>query len=173
MIGVFLQGLSSQQGGPPAQGDGSKDWRGQGRLLSPQSLKNLTMCKRLQWAGIKIPLKTIKSLHLYIALPFISLNRHLIYNQNIWIKNIEISAQKLHIHCLFWSYVSQFQKKLWQSEAYGVKELPSRFGGWGTSSTDIKKKRQSQVWENWCLRTFSTIWLAALRSEVSFGSHKR
>lgn len=58
--------------------------------------------------------------------PFIFLNRHLIYNQNVWIKNMEISAQKLHIHCLFWSYVSQIQKSLWQSEAYGVKVLPSK-----------------------------------------------
>lgn len=89
--------------------------------------------------------------------PFIFLNRHLIHNQNAWIKNMEISAQKLHIHCLFWSSVSQIPKSLWQSEACGVKVLPSKGVGVGRKfSIDNKKKRQSQSWENWWRETFST-----------------
>lgn len=75
--------------------------------------------------------------------PFLSLNRYLIYNQNIGIKNIEISAQKLHIHCLFWKYISQIQK------AYGsqrhVKRRYCLQKGVG-ALCGYQEKRQSQTW---------------------------
>lgn len=70
--------------------------------------------------------------------PFLSLSMHLIYNQNIGIENIEISAQKLHIHCLFWSHVSQIQK------TYGswrhVELRDCLHGGLGALCRDQEKK---------------------------------
>lgn len=65
----------------------------------------------------------------------------------------------------------RFKKAYGSQEAYGVKLLPSK--GVGVTLQVSRKKGNPKLGRTDDLKTFSTIWLAALRSEVSFGSHKR
>lgn len=111
MTGVFLQGLSSKQGGPCSKWwlEGLTQSRGAAVGHSPSKTSQQVrdykeLVSKYHWKQSHHYIYTLPS-------PFISLNRHLMYNQNIGTENTEISAQRLHIHCLFW-FVSQIQKSL-------------------------------------------------------------